>query len=121
MREAIEFAPYWMYKCNCIYCEHQHKNYNGAIFMWNDPFWKTHFPPNSWECGCTVQNYTLDELNERNLVLYKGNKLHFVLNPPFDINFSNVDFFDIYKKLFIQHLAIQIYEYNNYEINEDDF
>ena len=118
--DCISFAPYWMYKVGGQSCYHLHKNYDNAVFKYDDPFWVHFFPPNSWECGCTIRNYTKEELAERNLVLYKGSKQYFVVNPPFDINFAKRNFDDIYKKLFIQHLAVQIYENENYEINECD-
>lgn len=40
----------------------QHKAWNGTVLPADDPFWKTHYPPNGWFCRCTVQ-----QLSERDL------------------------------------------------------
>ena len=34
---------------------HEHANFNGTILPVNHPYWNTHFPPNGWNCRCTVE------------------------------------------------------------------
>ncbi|MBN8955716.1 MAG: minor capsid protein [Rhizobiales bacterium] len=42
-----------------------HRAWHGTILPADDPWWQTHFPPNGWNCRCTVMT-----LNERDLARY---------------------------------------------------
>ncbi|WP_020185940.1 phage minor head protein [Methylopila sp. 73B] len=39
----------------------QHLAWVGVILPADDPFWRTHFPPNGWRCKCTVRQITRRE------------------------------------------------------------
>jgi SPP1 gp7 family putative phage head morphogenesis protein len=43
----------------------EHAAWHDTVLPVDDPWWQTHFPPNGWNCRCTVQN-----LNERDLARY---------------------------------------------------
>lgn len=47
----------------------QHRAWNGLIFPVGDAFWHTHYPPNGWNCRCTVRAYSQADLDEKNLVV----------------------------------------------------
>lgn len=40
----------------------EHEAWHGTVLPVDDPFWNTHYPPNGWNCRCTVQ-----QLSERDL------------------------------------------------------
>lgn len=51
----LQHFPLWVYKHSGA--EHprlQHKAWNGLTLPADHPFWKTHYPPNGWGCGCRV-------------------------------------------------------------------
>lgn len=48
-----------------------HRQWNGLVFPVDDAFWRTHYPPNGWNCRCTVRSYSADDLAERNLQVSK--------------------------------------------------
>lgn len=31
-----------------------HRQWHGTILRWDDPWWQTNYPPNGWNCRCTV-------------------------------------------------------------------
>lgn len=47
----------------------QHRLWNGLIFPIDDAFWQTHYPPNGWNCRCTVRAYSQADLEEKNLAV----------------------------------------------------
>ncbi len=53
--ELQKLAPFWMYRHSGA--EHprlQHKAWDKLTLPANDPWFKTHYPPNGWGCGCRV-------------------------------------------------------------------
>lgn len=42
-----------------------HLSWDGLVLEIDHPFWKTHFPPNGWGCGCKVRGAMSLELAER--------------------------------------------------------
>ncbi len=43
----------------------QHRAWHGVTLRYDDPFWRTHFPPNGWNCRCTVTQYSDADLKRR--------------------------------------------------------
>lgn len=53
--ELQKLAPFWMYRHSGA--EHprlQHKAWDKLALPADDPWFKTHYPPNGWGCGCRV-------------------------------------------------------------------
>lgn len=40
----------------------EHRQWHGTVLPADDPWWETHYPPNGWNCRCTVQ-----QLSDRDL------------------------------------------------------
>lgn len=56
-------APYLMYVAvDDDRTREAHRAWNGMILRWDDPWWDTHYPPNGWNCRCTII-----QLSERDL------------------------------------------------------
>ena len=45
----------------------QHRAWHGVVLRYDDPFWRTHYPPNGWNCRCTVLQYSDADLRRRGL------------------------------------------------------
>lgn len=43
----------------------EHLRWAGIILPIDDPFWRTHFPPNGWGCKCTVRQITRREAEKK--------------------------------------------------------
>ncbi len=41
-----------------------HASWHGVVLPVNDPFWRTHYPPNGWGCRCTVMQLSDADLEE---------------------------------------------------------
>lgn len=44
-----------------------HAQWNGTVLPADHPWWKTHFPPNGWNCRCTVVQLSEEDLERYNL------------------------------------------------------
>lgn len=55
--EQLQGAPYWQYQhADWVqHPRHQHLAWDGLVLAKDDPFWKSHFPPNGWGCQCSVK------------------------------------------------------------------
>ena len=56
---TIDIFPYWRYvHSGARHPRLQHLAWNGLTLRADDPFWRTHYPPNGWRCGCRVAPVT---------------------------------------------------------------
>jgi hypothetical protein len=54
--ETLAAYPYWQYvHSRARHPRRQHQAWDGLVLRADDPFWKTHYPPNGWRCGCRVR------------------------------------------------------------------
>ena len=52
---VMEAYPYLEYRHgNSVHPRPEHLAWNGITLPRDDPWWKTHYPPNGWGCKCTV-------------------------------------------------------------------
>ena len=55
IEETAESAPYLMYDAvDDNRTREQHRAWDGVTLRWDDPWWRTHRPPNGWQCRCSV-------------------------------------------------------------------
>ena len=54
--DTLAAFPYWQYvHSGARDPRPQHLAWNGLVLRADDPFWRTHYPPNGWKCGCRVR------------------------------------------------------------------
>lgn len=54
--DVLALRPFWRYRhSRKKHFRKEHKDWDGLVLPATDDFWKTHFPPNGWGCGCYVQ------------------------------------------------------------------
>lgn len=64
--DVVRMRPYWQYR----HAETRtprtprphHESWDGLVLMWNDPWWKNHFPPNGFFCTCGVRTLSRRDL-----------------------------------------------------------
>ena len=62
----VESQPYWMYSSRQdSRVRPAHAALDGAVFRADDPIWKTHYPPNGWNCRCRVRPLTERQVRAR--------------------------------------------------------
>jgi len=71
--DLIDFAPIWVY--NAVLDSNTrpwHAELNGKAFKATDPFWTYCYPPNGFNCRCSVTAMTEDRFNRKGLTLERG-------------------------------------------------
>lgn len=55
LRDNADSRPYWQYSAvGDSRTRPSHQQLNGLVYRYDDPFWHTFFPPNGFNCRCTV-------------------------------------------------------------------
>lgn len=64
LQEAKASRPFWQYvhSDSVQHPRPQHVAWNGLVLHADDPWWRTHFPPNGWGCQCSVRSLALRDL-----------------------------------------------------------
>lgn len=60
---VLKARPYWRYSAVMDgKTRPMHRAWSGIILPADSPWWDTHYPPNGWNCRCTVVSMSLREL-----------------------------------------------------------
>ncbi len=63
--DNVDNRPYWEYVAVLdSRTRPEHAELNGLVLPYDDPFWKSFYPPNGWRCRCRVNalsKYALDK------------------------------------------------------------
>lgn len=64
--DTLAAFPYWQYvHSDTKNPRKQHLAWNGLTLRADDGFWKTHYPPNGWGCGCRARPLSARDLGRQ--------------------------------------------------------
>lgn len=68
--EQLQDYPLWMYKHSDLVTNprQQHKAWSGLTLPADDPWWRSHYPPNGWGCQCRI----IGVRGPKDVARYKG-------------------------------------------------
>lgn len=73
MMNNTDTHPFWQYVAVMdSRTRPSHSALNGLVFRYDDPFWKTHYPPNGWNCRCRVRPLSQARLDAMGLSVSSG-------------------------------------------------
>lgn len=66
--ENADDRPFWQYVAVMdSRTRAMHRAMHGKIYRFDDPIWKTHYPPNGFNCRCRVRALSAEDLEHRGL------------------------------------------------------
>jgi len=66
--ETLAIFPFWQYvHSGARNPREQHRGWNGKVLRADDGWWRTHYPPNGWNCGCRVRPLSARDLRRQGL------------------------------------------------------
>lgn len=72
--ENTDNRPYWEYIAVMDSSTRpEHAMLNGLILRYDDPFWKSFYPPNGWNCRCRVNALSEHNISTKNLIVDNSN------------------------------------------------
>lgn len=69
--DALAATPYWLYRHSdsVMHPRPLHVSWDGLILRAENPWWRTHYPPNGWGCMCKVFALSQGEVESRGLTV----------------------------------------------------
>ncbi len=63
---VLAVRPYWQYQpSSSAEKRPEHVAWYGVTLPWDDPWWRTHRPPNGWGCKCSITSLSRREYERR--------------------------------------------------------
>lgn len=76
LKEQASTRPYWQYVAVLdARTRPSHEALHGKVFRWDDPIWKAIFPPNGYNCRCSVRALSERDLQRRGLAVSRSEGL----------------------------------------------
>jgi SPP1 gp7 family putative phage head morphogenesis protein len=68
IEQQADLAPFLLYDAvDDFRTRPEHAAWDGTVLPVTDPWWQTHYPPNGWNCRCSVIQLDADEVAELGL------------------------------------------------------
>lgn len=81
-RETVSDLPYWRYSAILdSKTRPSHAELDGVVYRADNPIWQTIYPPNGFNCRCSVRALTEREVRNRGLRVLEGTDAPFGFTP----------------------------------------
>ncbi len=82
LKAASDIMPYWRYvTVGDGRVREEHAKIHGKILRHDDPFWDNYFPPNGYNCRCSVEGITETEFKKKGYKLSDGKSMANLVMP----------------------------------------
>lgn len=82
LKAASDIMPYWRYvTVGDGRVREEHAKIHGKILRHDDPFWDKYFPPNGYNCRCSVEGITEIEFKKKGYKLSEGKSMANLVMP----------------------------------------
>lgn len=82
LKAASDIMPYWRYvTVGDGRVREEHAKIHGKILRHDDPFWDKYFPPNGYNCRCSVEGITEIEFKKKGYKLSDGKSMANLVMP----------------------------------------
>ena len=69
----LPLSTYWMYRSALLEnTRDSHRKLHGSVFHRDHEFWQENYPPNDWNCKCTVTAHSKKDIEKRGLTPVEG-------------------------------------------------
>ena len=69
----LPLSTYWMYRSALLEnTRASHRKLHGSVFHRDHEFWQENYPPNDWNCKCTVTAHSKKDIEKRGLTPIEG-------------------------------------------------
>lgn len=99
-KQSLDESSLEYYRYSAVLDSHtrvSHRAMHGVILKKDDPFWKKNFPPNGWNCRCTVRGYSKKQIERMGLTPLDNTPPN-ITDKDFAYDMSGADLDDVFKE-----------------------